>query len=311
MMLDPSAFLYDQKAPLVVEILAERVEDDAIVQDVTYSSPHGGKVPAYLIFSSKQAPKAGLIFGHWGEGNREEFMDEALILARPGFVSLCLDAPFLRPLEHEPSLVEIPQSDLQWIVDVRRGVDLFLERFELPSEHLGYVGHSYGATLGGTIAGIEHRIKAYVLMAGVSALSEYMQTTMHPLLVEERKNTPPEEYSAYLAALAPLDAYHYIGQAAPSHLLFQFALNDEFVSVKDGACYFELASEPKQIAWYDNCGHAFNAQARVERVSWLCSQLGLARPSEEIIHLLEQVPSPIPLEDYMQAFMEAKSKLED
>jgi fermentation-respiration switch protein FrsA (DUF1100 family) len=93
--------------------------------------------------------------------------------------------------------------------------------------------------------------------------------------------------------------------------LFQFALNDEFVSVRDGERYFELASEPKQIAWYDNCGHAFNTQARVERVFWLCSQLGLARPSEEIIHLLERVPSPIPLEDYIQAFMEAKSKLED
>jgi len=44
---------------------------------------------------------------------------------------------------------------------------------------------------------------------------------------------------------------------------------------------------------------------------FLCSQLGLAQPSQEILHLLERVPSPIPLEDYMQAFMEAKSKLED
>ena len=83
------------------------------------------------------------------------------------------------------------------------------------------------------------------------------------LLVEERKHTPPEEYRAYLAALAPLDACHYIGHAAPSRLFFQFARDDEFVSVKDGERYFELASEPKQIAWYDHCNHAFNAQARL------------------------------------------------
>jgi len=310
-MLDPSAFLYDQNASLELTVLSERTQDNTTIQDMTYASPRGGEVPAYLIFPSKQTPRAGLIFGHWGEGNREEFVDEAVILASLGFVSLCLDAPFRRPVEHEPPLAEIPQGDVQWIVDVRRGVDLFLERFKLPSGHLGYVGHSYSATFGGAIAGIEHRIKAYVLMAGVSAFSEYMQTTTHPLLVEERKNTPPEEYRAYLVAQAPLDACHYIGHAAPSHLFFQFARDDEFVSVKDGKRYFELASEPKQIAWYDHCNHAFNTLARLDRAIVLCEQLGLARPSQEILNLLEQVPSPIPLEDYMLAFTEAKSRLED
>jgi dienelactone hydrolase len=310
-MLDPSAFLYDQKGSLELTVLSERIQDGTTMQDMTYASPRGGVVPAYLIFPSQQAARAGLIFGHWGEGNREEFVDEAVILARLGFVSLCPDAPFKRPVEHEPPLAEIPLGDVQWIVDVRRGVDLFLERFELPPEHLGYVGHSYGATLGGVIAGIEHRIKAFVLMAGVDALSEYMQTTAHPLLVEERKNTPPEEYRAYLAALAPLDACHYVGQAAPSHLFFQFARDDDFVSIKDGERYFELASEPKQIAWYDHCHHAFNAQARLDRASFLCEQLGLAQPSQEMLNLLERVPAPIPLEDYAQAFIEAKSRLED
>jgi dienelactone hydrolase len=309
-MLDPSAFLYDQQATLELTILSELSQDGTTIQDVTYASPRGGEVPAYLIFPSTQAPGAGLIFGHWGEGNREEFVDEAVILARLGFVSLCPDAPFKRPIEHELSLLEIPQSDLQWIVDVRRGVDLLLERFKLPSEHVGYVGHSYGATLGGVIAGIEHRIKAYVIMAGVADLAEYMQTTTHPLLVEERKHTPQEEYRAYLAAQAPLDARHYIGQAAPSHLLFQFARDDEYVSIKDGERYFELASEPKQIAWYNHCNHAFNAQARLDRAIFLCEQLGLARPSQETHTLLEQVPSPVPLEEYQQALMEAKLRLE-
>ena len=132
-------------------------------------------------------------------------------------------------------------------------------------------------------------------MAGTYALSEYLQTTTHPVLVEERKNTPPKEYQAYLAALAPLDACHYIGHAAPSHLFFQFARNDEFVPVKDGERSFELGSSPKQIAWYD-CKHAFNAQARLDRVTWLCETLHLAQPSQEIMKLLEQVPSPTPLE---------------
>ena len=97
-MLDPSAFRYDQKASVAFTVLSERAQDGATIQDVSYASPLGGKVSAYLIVSSAPKPQAGLIFGHWGEGNREEFVEEAVILARLGFVSLCLDASFRRPI---------------------------------------------------------------------------------------------------------------------------------------------------------------------------------------------------------------------
>jgi fermentation-respiration switch protein FrsA (DUF1100 family) len=300
-MLDPSTFLYDQKAPVAFTRLSERAQDEAIIQDVSYASPLGGKVSGYLIGSAKSKPQAGLIFGHWGEGNRDEFVDEAVILARLGFVSLCLDAPYRRPAEYEPHLAEPPQAELQWIADVRRGVDLLVEHFALAPDSLGYVGHSFGATFGGVIAGIEHRIKVYVLMAGWYALSELMRTSSHPLIERDRNATPPEEVQAYLMAMAPLDAYHYISRAAPAHLFFQFARHDDFVSVKDAERYFELASEPKQIVWYDHCGHELSAQACLDRARFLCEQLGLAQPPQEILNLLEKVPSPIPLEGWADA----------
>ena len=294
-MLDPSIFLYDQKSPVDLTVLSQRTQHEAIIQDVSYASPLGGKVSGYLIVSRESEPRAGLIFGHWGEGNREEFVDEAVILTRLGFVALCLDAPFRRPAEYGPSLAEPLQADLQWVMDVRRGVDLLLERFALSPDTLGYVGHSYSATFGGAIAGVERRIKAHVLMAGWYSFSELMQTSSHPLIERDRNATPPEEFQAYLTAMAPLDACHYIGNAAPAHLFFQFARHDDFVSLKDAERYFELASEPKQIAWYDDCGHELSAQARLDRAIFLCEQLGLAPPSQEILKLLESVPSPAPL----------------
>lgn len=263
-----------------------------------YASPLGGKVSGYLIGSVESKPRAGLIFGHWGEGNREEFVDEAVILARLGFVSLCLDAPFRRPAKYEPHLTEPPQAELQWIADVRRGVDLLAEQFSLSPDSLGYVGHSFSATFGGVIAGIEHRIKAYVLMAGWYSLSELMRTSSHPLIEKDRNVTPPEEFQVYLTAMAPLDACHYISGAAPAHLFFQFAHDDDFVSVKDAERYFELASRPKQIVWYEDCGHELSAQACLDRASFLCEQLGLAQPPQEILNLLERVPSPVPLEGW-------------
>jgi cephalosporin-C deacetylase-like acetyl esterase len=296
-MFDISLFEYDRQTPLALTVLSERMQEDTIIQDITYASPHGGKVSGYLIFPSERAPQAGLIFGHWGEGNREEFVQEAVILTRLGFVSLCLDAPYRRLAEYEPQIAEPLQAELQWIVDVRRGVDVLQERFSLTSEQLGYVGHSFSASYGGPIAGIEHRIKAFVLMAGWYSVSEMTRTSMHPVLVEDRNNAPPEEFDAYLLAIAPLDASHYICHAAPSHLFFQFAVGDEFVLPADGQHYFDLASEPKQLAWYDNCAHELSAQARLDRVIWLCEQFNLSVPSRKILDLLEQLPPPQPLED--------------
>jgi len=296
-MLDPAAFDYDRDAPLDLQIVSEQTQDGVTVHDVTYGSPGGGLIPAYLIVPAQQAPRAGVIFGHWGEGNREEFLAEALILARMGLVALCLDAPYRRPMAHEPALADVPALDRQWVVDVRRSVDLLQERYHLLVGQVGYVGHSYTATLGGVVAGIEHRITAHVLMAGEGALSEWMLISTHPGLVLERETTPPDDYRAYLAALAPLDARHYIGHAAPSQLFFQFARNDEFLPPARGEQYFAMASDPKRIAWYD-CRHAFNAQARQERVLFLCEHLGLARPSPEILALFEQVPAPTPLEEW-------------
>ena len=293
-MLDVSTFAYNSEAPFELAVLSEQGKAGERLQDISFKSPLSGKVSAFLVIPSAPQPRAGLIFGHWGEGNRGEFVDEAVVLARLGVVSLCLDASFCRPVEYEPE-EELPQADLQWIVDVRRAVDLLQDRFWLTPEHIGYVGHSFGASFGGVIAGVEHRIKAYVLMAGAARATEIMRTSQHPLIIRARENTPPEEWEAMLVAEAPYDACHYIGRAAPSSLFFQFARHDSFVPVQEAEHYFELASFPKQIAWYENCNHELSKEARRDRASFLCEQLGLPSPSQPILDLLEQVPPPMPM----------------
>lgn len=293
-MLDVSMFAYNAEAPFELTTLAEHMRGDVRIQDISFKSPLRGRVSAYLIIPTDSEVLAGLIFGHWGEGDRGEFVDEAVVLAHLGIVSLCLDASFRRPAEYEPE-EELPQADLQWIVDVRRAVDILQDRFTLSSGHIGYIGHSFGASFGGVLAGIEKRIKAYVFMAGVARATEIMRTSNHPSIVNARANTPPEAWEAMLAAEAPFDACHYIGQAAPASLLFQFALHDNFVPVQEAEYYFDLASAPKRIAWYENCNHELSAQARLDRTTFLCEQLGLTTPSRSVVDLLEQIPPPLPV----------------
>src|SRR5207244_8876364 len=99
-MLDVSTFAYDTAAPVELNVLSEQGKDGVSIQDVSFKSPLSGRVSAYLIVPPEPQPRAGLIFGHWGEGNRGEFVDEAVVLAGLGVVSICLDAPFRRPAEY-------------------------------------------------------------------------------------------------------------------------------------------------------------------------------------------------------------------
>src|SRR3954447_15881088 len=102
-MRDVSLFAYDAAPPVELTVLAERAHDGARVQDVAFPSPLGGRVSATLIVPAAPPIRAGLIFGHWGQGDREEFMEEAVVLTRLGVVALCLDASFRRPPEYAPA----------------------------------------------------------------------------------------------------------------------------------------------------------------------------------------------------------------
>jgi len=79
-------FDYDETVPLDLTILGTQKRGDVYVLDITYASPKGGVVPAYLVVPSGKGPFAGVIWGHWywrnsDMRNRKQFLDEAVALA--------------------------------------------------------------------------------------------------------------------------------------------------------------------------------------------------------------------------------------
>src|SRR5919199_3589610 len=127
-------FDYDRGAALDVREAGREKRGRVTVIDLSYASPRGGRVPAYLVVPSGRGPFAAVLFGHWMmDGsplkNRREFLDEALVLARAGAVSLLIDAPLVRPgfVPKKDELDEVIQSSeaaRQQVVDFRRGLDL-------------------------------------------------------------------------------------------------------------------------------------------------------------------------------------------
>lgn len=272
-------FDYDQKAPLDVQEVGIEHRGDVAIHDISYTSPKGGRVPAYLVVPGGKGPFAAVIWGHWywsnsAMRNRKEFLDEAVALAPAGVVSLLTDGPIARPghVEDRTPLNEQQISDLvQQIVDMRRGADLLLARADVDPQRLAYVGHSYDATVGGFLSGIDKRFKAFVLMAGGLSDEVDMKSKEYQ---EYRQKVGPEKFDAFQAKYAWLDPGKFTSQAAPAVAFLQYGSQEKFLNPDRARAYAAIVSEPKRFQLYD-APHALNAEARRDRIAFLTDQLKL------------------------------------
>jgi len=272
---------YDPKAALNAEekLLYER--DGVKVYDLTYDSPKGGRVTAYLVVPAGKGPHAGVVFGHWGPGNRTEFLPEATLYAGAGCVSVLVDYPWVRPAAWRKTLKQEddPEGDhalfVQAVIDLRRGLDLLASRADVDPKRLGYVGHSFGAQWGGILSAVEPRLKAVVLMAGVPDQASIWRDNDDPGVVAWRANTPKGKQEAYLKMTERTAAVRYVPHAA-CPLLFQFARHERYFDKAAMERYCAAAPKGTPVKWYDT-GHELNdPDALTDRAAWLREQIGLA-----------------------------------
>lgn len=286
-------FDYDAKAPLDVREVGRKRQDGVTVIDLTYSSPRGGRVPAYLVVPGGRGPFAAVLFGHWMMpnsplANRREFLDEAVVLARAGAVSLLIDAPLVRPgfVTEKDELREQAQgaeASRQQVIDFRRGLDLLAARGDVDPRRIAYVGHSYDAHVGGILSAVEKRIGSFVLMAGGFSSEEYVFDPENPAMRKVRERVGEENVRAFFRKYAFDDPVHYVGHSAPAAVFLQFGRKDEFIPEKWVRRFYELFAEPKKLGLYD-AGHALDKAARVERTRWLAERLSLKKIDEAALN---------------------------
>jgi dienelactone hydrolase len=276
-------FDYDASQPLDIQDKVIQETSDYTIHDLTYASPKGGRVPAYLVVPKGKGPFAAILFGHYGLGTRSEFIPEAKFYAKAGAISLIPDYPWDRPEPWRKSVDHFDKPELdraayiQAVVDLRRGIDLLLARSDVDPKRLAYVGHSYGAQWGSILAAADKRLKGAVLMAGVAETADIVLRSDDPGLTEFRKSQPPGQLEKYVQATSDLDAVHFVGHAAPVTLLLQFANFERYFDKTSEQHYIDAASEPKRVLWYDT-GHELNdPQALRDRYDWLVKEIGLKR----------------------------------
>jgi len=275
----PRTLDYDAGAPLDIQEAGVERRGDVAIHDISYASPKGGRVPAYLVVPPGKGPFAAILWGHWYMPkspvmNRKEFLDEAVLMAHAGVVSLLPDGPIARPghVDDPDPLSEKNVNELiQQIIDMRRGADLLLARKDVDATRLAYVGHSYDAEVGGFLSGLDKRFKAFVLMAGNLSDQVDMQSEEFKKFREEEGSA---KFDAFTSKYAWLDPGKFVSQAAPAFVLLQYGSQEKFLNPKRAREYAAGVTDPKELKIYD-APHSLNAEARADRVAFLIEQLKL------------------------------------
>jgi hypothetical protein len=269
-------FEYDQNVPLEVHEVGEWRENGNTWYDITYGSEGGRRVEAQLVVPDGRGPFAGLVvlntmppeflnmYANWGA---------VVILVTPVFPSVENDS-------YPTFTAQDRDGQIQVIVDLRRAIDVLIARPEVDPERLAYLGISAGGATGGLLAGVEDRLQAYVLIVGDGGW------VTHFTEIEEQESffEVEEEQDAWVAAMWPIEAIHYVSHAAPAALLYQNVTLDMMVDPIEAAQYQQVGSEPKEVVWYHSVHWPLNEQVFEDNGRWLQQYIG---PGEALF-----VPAP-------------------
>jgi dienelactone hydrolase len=292
-------FDYDSHAALEMRETDVQMRDRVRLIELNYAGASGDRVPAYLLIPPGGGPFPAIIWGHWLKkdsplANKDEFLEEALVLAHSGVVSLLIDAPQVRhewvdvksdagPMEE---VKQQSEATVHQVTDLRRGIDLLYGRPDVDRKRIAYVGHSWDAHVGAILAGVETRITAYVLMASGYSDQEEAFASKDPQRVAQIKQVGEDNVREFYREYAWDDPVYFLGHTDRESIFLQFASGDP-ISKETAQKYLDrFSSKDKKMEFY-NAGHALNAAARLDRDRWLQKHLGSKKIDEKA---LEDIP---------------------
>lgn len=270
-------FAYDRAAPLELQSRETGAQEGVAIHEISYASPKGGRVTGRLFVPQQGGgPFAGVILAHGAPGNSEAFTGRGVYIAKHGAVVIAIDAPFNRRQGGPMTFTTRDSAEqVQLIVDLQRAVDVLLARPDVDGARLAYVGRSYGGATGALFAGIERRLKTYILASADGGITtRFIGPNAPP--------PPPGQEAqarAWLAAMQPIEGIRFVHRAnAP--ILFQNGRQDPIVTAPRAEALHAAAPAQKEIRWYE-AAHALNPAAYVDQLRWLSQTVGTTPPGPE------------------------------
>jgi pimeloyl-ACP methyl ester carboxylesterase len=250
--------------PMTTEPPIER--DGARIHDLRLEA----RTEAYLVEPMDGGRGAAILFLHWfdteaPDGNRTQFLDEAVDLARDhGVVSLLPQGSF--PWSEAPTDAEADSRRVRAEVAGHRGaVDLLAARDDVEEGRIGLVGHDFGAMHGIVLAAEDQRIATMVAIAATPRWGDWF-LPFWPI---------DGDRWDYLRAMHSLDPVTRIGDLAPRPVCLQFAKGDFYIADMSGLELHRAAGEPKELHAYPADHAVRHPQARIDRTDFLVRTLAL------------------------------------
>ena len=292
-------FDYDSHSGLDMRETDVHKRDKVRLIELNYSGASGDRVSAYLLVPPGNGPFPAILWAHWlmkGSplANKDEFLEEALALARSGVVSLLIDAPQARNdwVEVKGGMLEQVKQQSEaaahQVIDLRRGVDLLYARADVDRHRLAFVGHSWDAHVGAILAGIDTRIGSYVLMASGYSDEEEAFASANPETIAHIKEAGVENVREYFHEYAWDDPVYFLGHTDRESVFLQFASGDPITREMAQKYLDRFSAKDKKMEFYD-AGHALNAAARLDRDRWLQKHLAIKKIDEKELEAIPQL----------------------
>lgn len=239
---------------------------------IVFTGADSFKISAYVTRPSDYRENRPLVlFNHWAQGGKDEFLQQAMLLSSRGFVCILIDGPWLCPDSPIKSFKDQSYEIYrQYVMNARSAIDLAQQQFKINDDKIFCVGHSFGCNTAAILSGVDKRIDYFVFMSGLYSTTENARESLVPDFVKWRTDSP-EQFKAWVAQMQPLDAELYLPyKTAPC--LIQIAGKDEYLSDAENDAFIRLTPVPKEVKVYD-AGHGLNAVADGDRVEWILRQV--------------------------------------
>jgi dienelactone hydrolase len=290
---EPALFDYDHTVPFRYQEEIIRKDARVEISGAGFQSPRGGKVNMLVVRPVGKGPFAAIIYQHGGGQTMLTYLAEAEVLARAGALSLILDAPGSAPGKFRPiaemTAAELRDYNAEIVICYRRAIDYLESLPAVDTRRIGFVGHSYGAIMGGVLVGIDRRVKTFVLQGAVARYTKHIAETEVDLWDGWRKQFTPEQLPGALEIIRPVDPDQYINAPAHGPLLLQCGSFD-FLNLEPCIALSSAASAPRETRWYDT-DHSFaDIEATLDRLQWLERDLHL-KPVRPLLDRLWTSPA--------------------
>jgi formylglycine-generating enzyme required for sulfatase activity/dienelactone hydrolase len=235
------AYDYD-KSPLEPQV--EKHETDAWVRErITFNGANGERAIAYLYLPRNfprplqvihLLPTSGAESGHISADREAEGWlatevkagRAVFVVVLRGYIERLRPAGFIEP---DPTTAEYREKMVNWITDLRRGLDYLETRDDIDSRQIAFCGPSAGASVGLILAAVDRRYASGVLAAAGIAESDTRWVG-----------------EANIVNFAP----HIRGPI----LMLQGRYDETFVWETEAQPLYKLLNEPKRLILYDG-GH--------------------------------------------------------